>query len=53
MGVRTPPLTLDIGVGETVHFNSSDLETGNAGKGLRAAGAAAGPATGDWSFEVH
>ena len=28
------PLTLTIDAGETVHFNSEDLEEGNAGKGL-------------------
>ena len=33
-GVPYGPVTLDIGANETVHFNSGDLEEGNAGKGL-------------------
>ena len=33
-GARHGPVTLAIGAGETVHFNSGDLEDGNAAKGL-------------------
>ena len=39
------PLTLTLESGETVHFNSNDLEVGNAGKGLRGS---TGAGTGDW-----
>ena len=33
-GERYGPLTLALGANETVHLNSEDLESGNAGKGL-------------------
>ena len=49
-GMRAPALTLAIGAGETVHFNSGDLEAGNAGKGLAGA---SGPGTGDWRLEFR
>ena len=49
-GMRAPPLTLAIGAGETVHFNSSDLETGNPAKGLTGA---AGRGTGDWRLQLR
>ena len=40
------PLILSIGAGEAVHFNSDDLELGNAAKGLKGS---TGPASaGDW-----
>ena len=39
------PLSLAIGAGETVHFNSEDLELGNAAKGLSGS---TGTGTGDW-----
>ena len=39
------PLSLAIGAGETVHFNSEDLELGNAAKGLTGS---TGTGTGDW-----
>ena len=42
-------LTLDLGAGETRHFNSNDLESGNAAKGL-AGGTGAG--SGDWRLEL-
>ena len=34
MGLRSDPLTLSVAGGETVHFNSNDLEMGNENKGL-------------------
>ena len=43
------PVTLAIGAGETVHFNSNDLEEGNAGKGLTGS---TGPGRGDWRLEL-
>ena len=38
-------LTLTLGAGRTVHFNSDDLELGNSGKGLTGS---TGPGVGDW-----
>ena len=49
-GMRAPPLTLTIGAGETIHFNSSDIETGNVGKGLEGG---SGRGTGDWRLELR
>ena len=43
------PLMLAIGAGETVHFDSNDLELGNPGKGL-SGGTGAGQ--GDWRLEL-
>ena len=48
-GWRAPALTLEIGAGETVHFNSTDLENGNTAKGLTGA---SGRGTGDWRLEI-
>lgn len=48
-GTTFESITLDIGAGETVHFNSADLELGNFDKGL-SAGVGAG--TGDWRLEI-
>ena len=48
-GTQHGPVTLTIGAGETVHFNSNDLETGNPDKGLSGA---AGPGEGDWRLEL-
>ncbi len=44
-GTEYGPLTLSIGAGEVRHFNSHDLETGNAAKGLTGA---TGPGEGRW-----
>ena len=44
-GARVGPVTLDIDADETVHFNSGDLEDGNAAKGLTMG---TGPGIGDW-----
>ena len=50
-GAEYGPVTLAIGAGETKHFNSKDLETGNAGKGL--AGATGPPGKkGHWRLEL-
>ena len=48
-GTSRGPLTLTIGAGETIHFNSADLENGNAGKGLAGS---TGPGEGDWRLEL-
>ena len=47
-GTHRGPVTLTIGVGETKHFNSEDLEEGNAGKGLSEG---VGGGEGDWRLE--
>ncbi|MCY3837108.1 MAG: leucine-rich repeat domain-containing protein [Gammaproteobacteria bacterium] len=49
-GVRQNGLRLAVGRGEAVHFNSSDLESGNADKGLTGA---SGRGAGDWRLEVE
>ena len=43
------PLTLSLDAGETAHFNSDDLELGNAGKGLTGS---TGAGTGDWRLKL-
>ena len=43
-------LTLSIGAGQTVHFNSDDLETGNPSKGLTGG---AGDGRGDWRLALR
>ena len=48
-GTRFGPVALSIGGGETVHFNSDDLEAGNAGKGLPDG---VGDGTGAWRLEM-
>ena len=48
-GERSAPLTLTIGAGEAVHFNTADLENGNPAKGLTGS---AGPADGDRYLEI-
>ncbi|MCY4562862.1 MAG: hypothetical protein OXE40_00090, partial [Gammaproteobacteria bacterium] len=40
-----PPVTLALSAGQTRHFNSNDLELGNAGKGLTGS---TGAGEGDW-----
>ena len=49
-GARRGPIALAVGAGEVIHFNSRDLELGNADKGL-SAGVGAGE--GDWRLEVE
>ena len=49
-GTEHGPVTLAIAAGETKHFNSEDLETGNAGKGLD--GATGPPGEGAWRLEL-
>ena len=48
-GASYGPLTLSIGGNQTVHFNSNDLEAGNAGKGLPGS---TGAGQGDWRLEL-
>ena len=44
------PVTLTLDALQTVHFNSTDLEDGNAGKGLSAG--VGRPTQGDWRLEL-
>ena len=48
-GVPSAPVTLRIEAGETVHFNSGDLEMGNTNKGLPGIGAGSG----DWRLRLR
>ena len=49
-GVRARRARLDVGARRAVHFNSEDLEFGNAAKGL--AGGVGAPTAGDWRLSV-
>ena len=48
-GESCGPVVLVIGAGEAVHFNSCDLENGNAAKGLSDG---VGPGKGDWRLQL-
>ena len=48
-GVRVGPVRLNVGARRAVHFDSADLEDGNASKGLDGIGA---PTAGDWRLSV-
>ena len=48
-GLRHGPVTLDIGAGETVHFDAGDLEEGDAETGFRTG---TGAGTGAWRLEL-
>ena len=49
-GERFGPLRLAIGAGEATHFNSQDLEEGNAAKGL--SGGVVAPTAGHWRLAL-
>ncbi len=49
-GVRVGPVRLQVGARRAVHFNSADLENGNAAKGF--AGGIGRPTAGDWRLDV-
>ena len=49
-GVRVGPVRMEVGARRAVHFNSGDLERGNAGKGL--SGGIGAPTAGDWRLSV-
>ena len=49
-GVRARRVRLDVGARRAVHFNSEDLERGNAAKGL--SGGVGAPTAGDWRLSV-
>ena len=48
-GLRHGPVTLDIGAGETVHFDAGDLEEGDTDRGFRTG---TGAGTGAWRLEL-
>ena len=48
-GLRHGPVTLDIGAGETVHFDAGDLEEGDTETGFRTG---TGAGTGAWRLEL-
>ena len=48
-GARRGPVTLDFAPRQALHFNSDDLQRGNADKGVAGVGA---PGTGDWRLEI-
>ena len=45
------PVEIPLGAGQVVHFNSNDLENGNARKGIE--GGVGGPVQGDWRLDVE
>ena len=49
-GIHAGRVTLTIGAGEALHFNSEDLERGNACKGLSSGVGA--PSAGDWRLDL-
>ena len=49
-GQRTEPVTLSLAAGAVAHFNSEDLESGNAAKGLSGG---IGNGTGSWFLELE
>lgn len=48
-GARFGPISLTVGPWQTLHFNSDDLEMGNAQKGIFEG---LGPGEGDWRLEI-
>ena len=48
-GLRYGPFDVEVGAGETFHFNSHDLESGNPEKGIPAG---TGAGQGDWRLEL-
>ena len=50
-GHAPDPIEIRLGAGQVVHFNSNDLEYGNAGKGVE--GGVGGPVQGDWRLDVE
>ena len=49
-GQRFGPITISLAVGQVVHFNSNDLENGNADKGLSAG---VGDGQGHWRLQME
>ena len=49
-GYAPDPIEIRLGAGQTVQFNSNDLENGNANKGVEGVGT---PVQGDWRLDVE
>ena len=49
-GNAANPIEIQLGAGQALHFNSGDLENGNANKGIEGVGP---PAQGDWRLDVE
>ena len=50
-GNAANPIEVQLGANQALHFNSNDLENGNAGKGINAG--AGSPMQGDWRLSVE
>ena len=50
-GHAPDPIEIPLAAGQVVHFNSKDLESGNAGKGIK--GGVGAPVQGDWRLDVE
>ena len=50
-GHAPDPIEIRLGAGQVVHFNSNDLEYGNANKGIEVG--VGGPVQGDWRLDVE
>ena len=49
-GVAAEPIEIQLGANQVFHFNSNDLENGNASKGIAGMGS---PVQGDWRLDVE
>ena len=50
-GTAAEPIEIQLGANETRHFNASDLENGNANKGINAG--IGSPVQGDWRLDIE
>ena len=50
-GTAAEPIEIQLGAGQALHFNSNDLENGNAGKGINAG--VGSPMRGDWRLDIE
>ena len=50
-GHAPDPIDIPLGAGQVVHFNTNDLENGNAGKGIE--GGVGGPVQGNWRLDIE
>ena len=50
-GHAPDPIEIPLGAGQVVHFNSNDLENGNADKGIEVG--VGGPVQGDWTLDIE
>ena len=49
-GYAPNPIEIQLGANQTFHFNSNDLENGNANKGIEGIGS---PVQGDWRLDIE